>query len=69
MTHKSDEITSKNWGVTLGKEDFSVPIRQEYRKLGQTISTGTIKYEFPPDGGELAVAITGNDGEQYKYRL
>jgi len=63
----SDEITEKNWGITLTKQNFTGPIRQEYRKLGGVISSGTIKYDYPQNGGPLGVNITGKDGEKYIY--
>jgi len=63
----SDEITSKNWGITLTKENFSGAIRQEYRKLGGVISNGSIKYDYPQNGGPLGVNIEGKNGEKYVY--
>eukprot|EP01083_Nonionella_stella_P170145 578361_1 len=63
----SDEVTSKNWGITLKKEDFNGPIRQEYRKLGQVVSTGTIKYDYPQNGGPLGVLIEGQNNAKYTY--
>merc|ERR1712129_356072 len=38
VVYISDEVTDKNWGITLNKSDFNGPIRQEYRKLGATVS-------------------------------
>ena len=64
----SDEITAKNWGITLKKEDFNGPIRQEYRKLGGTVSTGSIKYTYPEHGGPLGVLIEGKNNERYQYQ-
>merc|ERR1712130_238141 len=64
----SDEITQKNWGITLKKEDFNGPIRQEYRKLGGTVSSGSIKYTYPENGGSLGVFIEGENGEEYNYQ-
>merc|ERR1712113_743462 len=61
----SDEITQKNWGITLKKEDFNGPIRQEYRKLGGTVSSGSIKYTYPENGGSLGVLIEGKNNERY----
>ena len=63
----SDEITQKNWGITLTKQNFGGAIRQEYRKLGGVISNGSIKYDYPPNGGPLGVTIEGKNGERYVY--
>mmetsp|Transcript_39482 Transcript_39482/g.63155 ORF Transcript_39482/g.63155 Transcript_39482/m.63155 type:complete len:309 (+) Transcript_39482:102-1028(+) len=67
VIYVSDEVTSKNWGTTLKKNDFNGPIRQEYRKLGGVISSGTIKYDYPKQGGPLQVHIMGKNGEEYHY--
>mmetsp|Transcript_7279 Transcript_7279/g.6520 ORF Transcript_7279/g.6520 Transcript_7279/m.6520 type:complete len:488 (-) Transcript_7279:31-1494(-) len=63
----SDEITEKNWGITLTKQNFDGAIRQEYRKLGGVISNGSIKYDYPQNGGPLGVNIEGKNGEKYVY--
>ena len=63
----SDEITLKNWGITLTKQNFNGPIRQEYRKLGAVISNGSIKYDYPANGGDLGVHIEGKNKEKYDY--
>jgi len=70
VIYVSDAVTAKKWGLTLTDSDFAGSIRTEYRKLGGTLQSGTIKYEYPPGGvGELGVEITGPNQERYSYRL
>lgn len=64
----SDEITRKNWGITLKKQDFDGSIRAEYRKLGKAVSSGSIKYTYPENEGPLGVLIEGRNNEKYNYQ-
>eukprot|EP01084_Bolivina_argentea_P008796 16450_1 len=60
VIYMTDEVTNKNWGITLTKQNFGGggTIRQEYRKLGDTVSNGKITYSYPQyDGGALGVKI------------
>eukprot|EP00485_Elphidium_margaritaceum_P000777 CAMPEP_0202688848 /NCGR_PEP_ID=MMETSP1385-20130828/4253_1 /ASSEMBLY_ACC=CAM_ASM_000861 /TAXON_ID=933848 /ORGANISM="Elphidium margaritaceum" /LENGTH=474 /DNA_ID=CAMNT_0049343899 /DNA_START=68 /DNA_END=1492 /DNA_ORIENTATION=+ len=69
VIYVSDEISARNWGTTLTKNDVTGPIRQEYRKLGAVISSATIKYDFPKDNGQpLGVHIIGKNDEKYSYK-
>merc|ERR1712228_1103206 len=64
----SDEITGKNWGITLKKQDFNGSILAEYRKLSKAVSSRNIKYTYPENEGLLDVLIEGRNNERYNYQ-
>lgn len=67
-----DEVTGKSWKMELTEEESTngQSIREEYAKLGQTLSTGKCQYIYPPNNSRDPITVTvSNDDNEYTYTV